>query len=92
LLLKDDQRRFQTENQKFLERIEIYLPFLKDYHFTIDTQNTFPHSSGIASSASGMAALAMNFMSLENLNPEMTEAYFYQKHLYSVWVQVLAEV
>ncbi|WP_035668498.1 diphosphomevalonate/mevalonate 3,5-bisphosphate decarboxylase family protein [Flavobacterium sp. 83] len=71
---------FKPKIQKFLERIEIYLPFLKDYHFTIDTENTFPHSSGIASSASGMAALAMNLMSLEKaLNPEMTETYFYQK-------------
>ena len=71
---------FKPKIQKFLERIEIYLPFLKDYHFTIDTQNTFPHSSGIASSASGMAALAMNFMSLEKaLNPAMTDDYFYQK-------------
>lgn len=71
---------FKPKIKKFLERVEVYLPFLKDYHFTIDTQNTFPHSSGIASSASGMAALAMNFMSLERkLNPEMTEDYFYQK-------------
>jgi diphosphomevalonate decarboxylase len=74
---KDD---FKPKIQKFLERIEIYLPFLKDYHFTIDTENTFPHSSGIASSASGMAALAMNLMSVEKaLNPEMTDDYFYQK-------------
>ncbi|WP_413999514.1 diphosphomevalonate/mevalonate 3,5-bisphosphate decarboxylase family protein [Flavobacterium sp. W1B] len=71
---------FKPKIQKFLERIETYLPFLKAYHLTIDTQNTFPHSSGIASSASGMAALAMNLMSLEKaLNPEMTEDYFYQK-------------
>ena len=71
---------FKPKIQKFLERIEIYLPFLKDYHFTIDTENTFPHSSGIASSASGMAALAMNLMSLEKaLDPEMTQEYFYQK-------------
>ncbi len=71
---------FKPKIQKFLERIERYLPFLKDYHFTIDTQNTFPHSSGIASSASGMAALAMNLMSLEKvLNPNMTDDYFYQK-------------
>ncbi|MNQ37167.1 hypothetical protein D3C85_507020 [compost metagenome] len=71
---------FKPKIQKFFERIEIYLPFLKDYHFTIDTENTFPHSSGIASSASGMAALAMNLMSLEKaLNPEMTDNYFYQK-------------
>ena len=71
---------FKPKIQKFLERIFVYLPFLKDYHFTIDTENTFPHSSGIASSASGMAALAMNLMSLEKaLNPAMTENYFYQK-------------
>ena len=65
---------FKPKIQKFLERIERYLPFLKEYHFTIDTQNTFPHSSGIASSASGMAALAMNLMSLEKiLNPEVLD-------------------
>ncbi|MEO8254759.1 MAG: diphosphomevalonate decarboxylase, partial [Flavobacterium sp.] len=71
---------FKPKIQKFFERIESYLPFLKHYHFTIDTQNTFPHSSGIASSASGMAALAMNLMSLEKaLNPEMSDDYFYRK-------------
>lgn len=71
---------FKPKIQKFLERIDVYCPYLKDYHFTIDTENTFPHSSGIASSASGMAALAMNIMSLEKfLNPNMTEDFFYQK-------------
>ena len=71
---------FKPKIQKFFERIVIYLPFLYDYHFTIDTENTFPHSSGIASSASGMAALAMNLMSLEKkLQPEMSEEYFYRK-------------
>lgn len=71
---------FKPKIQKFFERVSAYLPFLKEYHFTIDTQNTFPHSSGIASSASGMAALSMNLMSLEKqLNPEMTDDYFYQK-------------
>jgi diphosphomevalonate decarboxylase len=71
---------FKPKIQKFLERVEKYLPFLKDYHFNIETENTFPHSSGIASSASGMAALAMNFMSLEKkLNPAMTDDYFYSK-------------
>ncbi len=71
---------FKPKIQKFLERIEIYLPFLKDFYFTIDTKNTFPHSSGIASSASGMAALAMNFMQLEKtLHPEMTDEFFYKK-------------
>lgn len=71
---------FRPKIEKFFERIAIYLPFLKEYHFTIDTQNTFPHSSGIASSASGMAALAVNLMSVERLlNPDMTNDYFNQK-------------
>lgn len=71
---------FKPKIQKFFERIFDYCPYLKDFHFTIDTQNTFPHSSGIASSASGMAALAMNIMSLEKLlNPTISEDYFNQK-------------
>ena len=71
---------FKPKIRKFLDRIEIYCPYLKSYHFTIDTENTFPHSSGIASSASGMAALSMNIMSLEKaINPVMTEEYFYKK-------------
>lgn len=74
---KDD---FKPKILKFFERVEVYSPLLKLYHFTIDTRNTFPHSSGIASSASGMAALAMNLMSLEReLNPDMTEGYFNKK-------------
>ena len=75
---------FKPKIQKFFERIEMYCPYLKDYHFTIDTQNTFPHSSGIASSASGMAALSTTIMSLEkalsrNFGTEISDEYFYQK-------------
>ncbi|MGL5111768.1 MAG: diphosphomevalonate/mevalonate 3,5-bisphosphate decarboxylase family protein [Flavobacterium sp.] len=74
------KEEFKPKIKKFLERISPFMPFLKDYHFIINTQNTFPHSSGIASSASGMAALAMNFMSIEKaLHPEMSDDYFYQK-------------
>ncbi|MBU2927748.1 diphosphomevalonate/mevalonate 3,5-bisphosphate decarboxylase family protein [Winogradskyella psychrotolerans] len=56
---------FKPKIQTFFERIEIYMPFLKDYHFKIETSNTFPHSSGIASSASGMSAIALCLMSIE---------------------------
>lgn len=56
---------FKPKIQTFFERIEVYMPFLKDYHFKIETLNTFPHSSGIASSASGMSAIALCLMSIE---------------------------
>ncbi|WP_303318259.1 diphosphomevalonate decarboxylase [Flavivirga abyssicola] len=61
---KDD---FKPKIETFFKRIEAYLPFLRTYHFKIETSNTFPHSSGIASSASGMSALAMCLMSIEKL-------------------------
>lgn len=75
---------FKPKIQKFFERIEPYCSYLKEYHIEIDSQNTFPHSSGIASSASGMAALAMNIMSLEkalsrNFGTEISDDYFYKK-------------
>jgi len=72
---------FKPKIQQFFERIEKYAPFLKDYKFTIHTENSFPHSSGIASSASGMSALALCVMSLEKeLNPDIAnEEFFYKK-------------
>ena len=74
---KDD---FKPKIETFFNRIEVYLPFLKNYKFKIETSNTFPHSSGIASSASGMSALALCLMSVENqLNPEITTGFFNQK-------------
>jgi len=71
---------FKPKINIFLKRIERYLPFLKEYHFTIETSNSFPHSSGIASSASGMSALALCLMAIEKeLNPEMTQEFFNKK-------------
>ncbi|MGB3144666.1 MAG: diphosphomevalonate decarboxylase [Maribacter sp.] len=64
----------------FLNRISKYVPFLKEYHLVIDTSNTFPHSSGIASSASGMSALALCFIEMEKeFTENRAEAYFIQK-------------
>ena len=71
---------FKPKIQTFFEGIEIYMPFLKDYHFKIETSNTFPHSSGIASSASGMSAIALCLMSIEQeLSGSVETAYFNQK-------------
>lgn len=71
---------FKPKIESFFERIESYIPFLKHYRFEIHTTNTFPHSSGIASSASGMSALALCIMSMEKLMlPEITKSFFNQK-------------
>lgn len=75
---KDD---FKPKIFTFFKRIEKYLPFLKNYHFKIETTNSFPHSSGIASSASGMSALALCLMSLERSlsKIKLSDEYFMQK-------------
>lgn len=71
---------FKPKIKTFFARIEKYVPFLKQYHFTIDTSNSFPHSSGIASSASGMSALALCLMEIERqLNPEIDREFFNKK-------------
>ncbi|WP_178990627.1 diphosphomevalonate/mevalonate 3,5-bisphosphate decarboxylase family protein [Winogradskyella schleiferi] len=72
---------FKPKIQTFFERIETYMPFLRDYHFKIETSNTFPHSSGIASSASGMSAIALCLMSIERSlsEVEVTDKSFNQK-------------
>lgn len=71
---------FRPKIQHFLERIAQYLPFLMTYHLEIRTRNSFPHSSGIASSASGMAALALCLMDFEQqLLPTVSPDFFKEK-------------
>jgi len=81
LLDNEPKEEFKPKIRTFFTRIETYLPFLKDYHYTINTSNSFPHSSGIASSASGMSALALCLMSIERTlsGSEITDEYFNQK-------------
>ncbi|THD69779.1 diphosphomevalonate decarboxylase [Robertkochia marina] len=71
---------FKPKIQQFIDRILPYMEFLEGYHLEIDTSNSFPHSSGIASSASGMSALALCLMSLEAaLSGAEEDANFYKK-------------
>lgn len=66
-LYLDGQRneKFEQKVAKFLANVQTYLPFLPDFDLAIHTTNSFPHSSGIASSASGMSALALALCSME---------------------------
>ena len=71
---------FKPKIEDFLTRVEPYLPFLKNFHFKIETTNTFPHSSGIASSASGFAALALCLAEMErNMNTGIDQELFMKK-------------
>jgi diphosphomevalonate decarboxylase len=77
----EQNQAFKPKIKTFFERIEAYVPFLRDYHFKIETSNTFPHSSGIASSASGMSAIALCLLDIERSlsEVEVSDDYFNRK-------------
>lgn len=56
---------FQKRINNFLHQISTYVPVLKNLELHIESKNSFPHSSGIASSASAMSALALCLVSIE---------------------------
>jgi len=59
---------FEKKLNLFFKRIVDYCPFLLDLKLTIETKNSFPHSSGIASSASSYSALSLCIMDIEKKN------------------------
>jgi diphosphomevalonate decarboxylase len=50
---------FATKIEAYLTSLQAELPWLKQLSLKVDTHNTFPHGTGIASSASGLSALAL---------------------------------
>lgn len=57
---------FLPKIETFLRRIEKPFGWLKDFGLDIHTSNSFPHSSGIASSASSMSAMALCFAEIDS--------------------------
>lgn len=62
---------FETKILSYFQKISADLPFVELLDFEIHSHNTFPHSAGIASSASAMSALALCLCSIES---ELLEA------------------
>ncbi len=52
------EEKFAAKIKKYLETLSD-LPWINQVSFTITTSNTFPHGTGIASSASGLSAFAL---------------------------------
>jgi len=74
------EESFEPKIQQFFERIESYLPFINQFKFRIETTNSFPHSSGIASSASGLSALALCLMDMEKqMVADLDDKHFIEK-------------
>ena len=56
---RDKIEKFRQKIVAFLETQLPVFPFLIDFDLKIESSNSFPHSAGIASSASSMSALAL---------------------------------
>lgn len=61
----NEEIKFAEKIEKYFKNIEQYLPWILKGKYIIRTENTFPHSSGIASSASGFGAIAKCLMKLD---------------------------
>ena len=57
---------FGAKIEKFLLDNQAFFPFINQLHLTVESRNTFPHSSGIASSASSMSAFVMCLLEIES--------------------------
>lgn len=57
---------FEDKLATYFARIKPLMPVIDRLELLIDSQNSFPHSSGIASSASAMAALSLCLLSIEH--------------------------
>ena len=58
---------FGAKIEKFLIDYQAFFPFIKQLNLKVESHNTFPHSSGIASSASSMSAFVMCLLDIESL-------------------------
>jgi len=71
---------FERRIFNFLIQQSDKYPFLKQISLKINSSNTFPHSSGIASSASAFSALALCILNIELISgKKRTETAFFQE-------------
>ena len=60
----DPDHPFTSRLQKLVQWMVSEIPVLKKYSFQVTTANTFPHSAGIASSASGISAFSLCLLTI----------------------------
>lgn len=73
--------KFRLRVNNFINNIRPHFPFLEELDIFFNTINSFPHSAGIASSASAMSSLALCLCSLEEavIGRKLPEAEFFRK-------------
>ncbi len=72
---------FEAKTKEYFKKLSGIFPFIEQLDFEIYSKNSFPHSAGIASSASGMSALALCICDIErqHFNPSAGNYDFFNK-------------
>ena len=61
-----ENQTFENRLIDYLNRLSVDMPFIRQLDLEVFSRNSFPHSAGIASSASAMSALALCLCTLED--------------------------
>ena len=77
----ESKERFTARARDYISSITDRIPVLKELDLHIDSTNNFPHSAGIASSASAMSSLALCLCSMEEeiKGVQLPEEEFFQR-------------
>lgn len=75
-----ENTQFASKIEGFIKVIHPFLSFLPYATLVIESENNFPHSAGIASSASSMSALALCLVSIEQelIDKKLESTEFFQ--------------
>lgn len=72
---------FEQRVHQYLKDQVLDFPFLNQFHLTFHSTNSFPHSAGIASSASAFGAIALSILdAAQDFSKEsISQEYFFKK-------------
>jgi len=73
---------FEDKILKYLNQIKLQFSLFNKYHLCFNSKNTFPHSVGIASSASAMSSLVLCLLSIEHKEKHLSKDTFLKKASY----------
>lgn len=87
-LFEGQKSSFTNRIDKYFNRLSKEFKWIRDYSFEIESENTFPHSAGIASSASAFGALALCLVDLDRQINELkySDEEFFKKASY--WARI----
>ena len=74
-----EEKAFKKRIKDYLISLEVFMPWIHKTSFSIESENSFPHSSGIASSASALSSIALGLCEIEEKIIGISDPEFFRK-------------